>query len=313
MERRKFTREFKREAVKLIQERGVTMVQASRDLGVHGTVLRRWVQECAADPQQAFPGQGQMKPEQAEIRTAPPGSHQAEGGAGHPKKSRGLLREGGAVKFAFIAKHRGIWPAGWLCEALGVSRGGFYAWLTRPPSHRARSDEALGAKVRASFLQSDRTYGARRVWHDLLAEGVKCGLHRIERLMRLHALRARPRRRRLPADAGERSPAVVSPNVLNRQFEAPATEPQMGRRLHVYLDERGLALCGGGRRSVLSPGRRLVHECDDDGATGHGCVGDGDLATRQAQDGDCITRIKAANTPANCSSGSWRIRVSPAA
>ena len=34
------------------------------------------------------------------------------------------------MKFGFIAKHRGIWPAGWLCGALGVSRGGFYAWLT---------------------------------------------------------------------------------------------------------------------------------------------------------------------------------------
>ena len=126
------------------------------------------------------------------------------------------------MKCAFIATHRGIWPVRWVCEALGVSRGGFYAWLMRPPSQRARSDEALGATVRASFLQSDRTYGARRVWHDLLADGVKCGLHRIERLMRLHALRARPRRRRLPVDAGERSPAVVSPNVLNRQFGAPA-------------------------------------------------------------------------------------------
>ena len=102
------------------------------------------------------------------------------------------------MKFGFIAKHRGIWPAEWLCGALGVSRGGFYAWLTRPRSQRSRSDEELGAKVRASFLGSDRTYGARRVWHDLLAEGMSCGLHRIERLMRLQALRARPRRRRLP-------------------------------------------------------------------------------------------------------------------
>src|SRR3989338_10886130 len=68
---------------------------------------------------------------------------QAEGRAGHPKKSRGLLREGIDVRFAFIAKHRGIWPAGWLCEALGVSRGGFHAWLTRPPSARSRSDETL--------------------------------------------------------------------------------------------------------------------------------------------------------------------------
>jgi transposase len=52
MERRKFTREFKLEAVKLIQERGVTVAQAARDLGVQGSVSRRWVQECAADSQQ---------------------------------------------------------------------------------------------------------------------------------------------------------------------------------------------------------------------------------------------------------------------
>jgi putative transposase len=126
------------------------------------------------------------------------------------------------VKFSFIAKHRVIWPAGWLCEALGVSRGGVSAWLTRPRSRRSRNDEELSAKVRASFLASDRTYGARRVWHDLLAEGVSCGLHRIERLMRLQALRARPRRRRLPPDQGERQASAVAPNVLDRSFEAPA-------------------------------------------------------------------------------------------
>lgn len=67
MERRKFTREFTLEAVKLIHERGVTVAQAARDLGVQGTVLRRWVQDGTADPQQAFLGKGQMKPEQVEI------------------------------------------------------------------------------------------------------------------------------------------------------------------------------------------------------------------------------------------------------
>ena len=124
------------------------------------------------------------------------------------------------MKFGFIVKHRGIWPAEWLCEALGVSRGGFYAWLTRPRSQRSRDEEELRTKVRASFVASDRTYGARRVWHDLLAEGVSCGLHRIERLMRLQALRARPRRRRLPPDLGERQATAVAPNVLDRGFEA---------------------------------------------------------------------------------------------
>jgi putative transposase len=125
------------------------------------------------------------------------------------------------MKFGFIAKHRGIWPIGWLCGALGVSRGGFYAWLSRSPSRRSRTDEELSAQLRASFLASDRTYGARRVWRDLLGLGRSCGLHRVERLMRLQALRARPRRRRLPPDMGERQPAAVAANVLDRSFEAP--------------------------------------------------------------------------------------------
>ncbi len=124
------------------------------------------------------------------------------------------------MRFAFIAKHRGIWPVSWICEVLGVSRSGFHAWLTRAPSARSSSDEAFSAKIRASFIASDRTYGARRVWHDLLAEGLACGLHRIERLMRLHGLKARPRRRGLPKDAGERS--IIADNVLDRQFSADA-------------------------------------------------------------------------------------------
>jgi transposase len=67
MERRKFTREFKLEAVKLIRERGVSVAQASRDLGVHQTVLRAWMRTLADDPVQAFPGHGRQSPEAAEI------------------------------------------------------------------------------------------------------------------------------------------------------------------------------------------------------------------------------------------------------
>ena len=67
MERRKFTREFKLEAVRLIKQRSVSFAQASQDLSVHVSQLRSWVKAFADDPQQAFPGQGQMKPEQAEI------------------------------------------------------------------------------------------------------------------------------------------------------------------------------------------------------------------------------------------------------
>ena len=78
--------------------------------------------------------------------------------------------------------------------------------------------------MKASFLASDRSYGARRIWRDLLADVVKAGLHRVERMMRLHALRARPRRRRLPSDKGDRQIANVPANLLDRQF---AAEPEV--------------------------------------------------------------------------------------
>jgi transposase-like protein len=65
--RRKFTREFKLESVRLIKERGVSYVQASQDLGVHVSQLRNCVKALADDPQHAFPGHGQLKPEPQEI------------------------------------------------------------------------------------------------------------------------------------------------------------------------------------------------------------------------------------------------------
>ena len=65
--RRKFSREFKVEAIKLVCERGVTVSQAARDLDVHVNVLRGWVKAHREDPANAFPGLGQQKPEAAEL------------------------------------------------------------------------------------------------------------------------------------------------------------------------------------------------------------------------------------------------------
>lgn len=124
------------------------------------------------------------------------------------------------MKFGFVAKHRGVWLVNLMCETLGVSRSGFYAWLARPRSQRSLSDERLGSQVRQSFLGNDRTYGARRIRHDVLASGKHCRLHRIERLLRKQALQALPRRRGLPKDHGERS--AIAGNLLDRQFKADA-------------------------------------------------------------------------------------------
>ena len=119
------------------------------------------------------------------------------------------------MKFKFVAKHRVAWPVAMLCGALGVSRSGYYAWLDRAPSQRSVTHEKLGKIVKQSFIDSDRTYGARRVWRDVLAGGSNCGLHLVEKLMKRQALRARPWRRGLPKGDGDK----LHPN------KCPATSP----------------------------------------------------------------------------------------
>ncbi len=76
--------------------------------------------------------------------------------------------------------------------------------------------------MRASFALSDRTYGARRIRRDLCDLGFAVGPHRVERLMRVNALRARPRRHARPVDTGDRSVHAIAPNLLDRDFTATA-------------------------------------------------------------------------------------------
>ncbi len=68
MQRKKYTREFKTEAVRLITEQDLTIAQVSRDLGINSNMLGRWKNELQDDSRQAFPGKGNLKPEEEELR-----------------------------------------------------------------------------------------------------------------------------------------------------------------------------------------------------------------------------------------------------
>ena len=126
------------------------------------------------------------------------------------------------MRFGFIAKHRGVWQVRQMCGTLGVSRAGFYEWLTRSPSERARANEQLLALIRTSFERSDKTYGARRIVRDVRDWGIGCSLNRVARLMLVAGLKARHKRRRLPTDHGARAECSIAPNILDREFEATA-------------------------------------------------------------------------------------------
>ena len=66
--RRNYSREFKKEAVALITDKGYSIAEASRNLGVEYSVLRRWKNQLADDPQNAFPGKGKLSPTDQEMR-----------------------------------------------------------------------------------------------------------------------------------------------------------------------------------------------------------------------------------------------------
>ena len=93
--------------MRLIRDRGVSYAQASQDLKVHPTQLRNWVKAFADDLQHAFPGQGQMKPEQLEIARLKREVIKLKAERDILEKA-GPTSEGINVKFGFIAKHRGI-------------------------------------------------------------------------------------------------------------------------------------------------------------------------------------------------------------
>jgi len=140
----------------------------------------------------------------------------------------------------------------------------------RPLSDRAILDAKLVTAIDTSFKASDRTYGARRVWHDVLEEGLICGLHRTLRLMRQNALKARPKRRGKPGDDGERS-VIADIEPVNAtgsseparprpRFRSGSPEPEVAGRLYLHLDCPRLAVCGGRAGSVFPQGRGLVDE-----------------------------------------------------
>ena len=188
-------------------------------------MLRKWVREQKADPVHAFPGEGQEKPAQAELTRL-----RREGAK--LKMERDILKRPPPTSqwSRCQIRLRGEAPSDlagraykhFTCRALGVTRSGFFAWLTRVWGARSVSDAVMGQEVRTSLLSSDRTCGARCVWRDVARAGPECGLHRIERPMRMRALRARPRRRARPVEGGERNVGALAPNILDRRFTAAA-------------------------------------------------------------------------------------------
>ena len=123
----------------------------------------------------------------------------------------------------FIHDHVADFPVQVMCELLGVSRGGYYAWAGRAESARAADDRALATEIRAAYEASRGRYGSPRVHAELRARGRRIGRKRVARLMRGMGLAAR-RRRRFRRTTDSRHAFPIAPNLLERNFTAEAPD-----------------------------------------------------------------------------------------
>lgn len=123
------------------------------------------------------------------------------------------------MRYDFIRRQAKHFTVAGMCRALSVSRSGFHAWRGRELSRHDVKDRALLAHVRRVHIDSREAYGARKVWKELVAQGISCGRHRIARLRRENGIEAR-RWRRFKVTRYARQHRHIGPDRLRRQFHA---------------------------------------------------------------------------------------------
>ena len=122
------------------------------------------------------------------------------------------------MTFRFIAENAAEWPVAWMCDALGVSESGYYAWAARPPSPAEQRRGELVAAVEVIHAEVEGRYGSPRMTAELNTRGYPCSENTVARLMREHGIRAKaPRRFVRTTDSRHDRP--VAANVLDRDFD----------------------------------------------------------------------------------------------
>jgi putative transposase len=126
------------------------------------------------------------------------------------------------MRFRFIEDRRTDYPVTILCEVLGVSSAGYYAWRSRPESRRSAANRDLVDDIRRIHRDTRGRYGSPRIHAELTAQGRGVSRGRIERLMRRHGIRAIMARPRWVRTTDSHHDLPIAPNLLNRNFTATA-------------------------------------------------------------------------------------------
>jgi putative transposase len=140
------------------------------------------------------------------------------------------------VKYKFIADHAHEHSVQRMCQMLQVSSSGYYSWRARAPSEREQANNALWTDIQAVYESSRGTYGSPRIHAALRQTGIRCGRHRVARLMRVHGLKACQKRRKRPVTT-QSGGGQVADNTLNREFVATRPNEKWVTDI-TYIDTR---------------------------------------------------------------------------
>ena len=127
------------------------------------------------------------------------------------------------MRYRYIREHRQEYSVKRMCQILGVTRSGYYAWQPEKVGLRELENRVLVEQIHTEYKMSRKTYGSPRIQASLLSKGVACGRHRVARLMRTEGISPQKRPRWHPVTT-QRQPGVIpAPNRLNRDFSAMKT------------------------------------------------------------------------------------------
>ncbi|MGR3293334.1 MAG: IS3 family transposase [Candidatus Scalindua sp.] len=215
--RRKFDKEFKLEAVRLVVEEGRPVAEVSRGLGIHENLLHVWKRRYKEDMSDPFPGKGRLRPVDDELRRLKKELEDVKQERDILKKAFGHFLEGTQMKYRFIEENRSGFVVEKMCLALKVSKSGYYAWKGRGKSRRELENEKLDQVIRKAHRRSRERYGSPRIAKELEARGVNCSENRVARRMRLSGIVAKTRRR-FKVTTRSKHNHPVAYNLINQNF-----------------------------------------------------------------------------------------------
>jgi len=123
------------------------------------------------------------------------------------------------MKYWFMDQHRSSHGVQKMCRVLVVSRSGYYRWKSQPQSKRQKDNEKILMGIRESHKNSRRAYGSPRITEDLQAQGMRCSENRVARLMKIHGIIGKAKKK-FKATTNSKHTLPVADNLLNQNFEA---------------------------------------------------------------------------------------------